>query len=138
MHKLKISALVTIAFLLVGCGDTKSTSPDSEPKNSTHEFTYQTQRSVDVNILIGLNELTQQKQILLYELQKSVDTPVGEQTILDGLFIDGVINNKGEFTTTLTLGNHINSIWVHIPSLSYQQEHNISDSKLNITIEEGN
>lgn len=101
------------------------------------EFAYETQSSINISVSLELNSGSQQKQILFYETQKIDTSPVGDQLIFDDLLMEGVTDTNGDYTTKVTLGNHIESIWVVIPALSYENQVSIVDGVISVNIIEG-
>lgn len=99
-------------------------------------FSYETQANINLNISLS-NFTSVQKQVLVYEQQKISSTPVGNLTSYENLLSDGVVNESGVYSSSLTLGKHIGSIWVVIPALSYEREHLIVQNKINIQISQG-
>jgi len=138
-------------FLMTGCGsgggDTGSAensagntgTTENSIENSSH-FSYKTQGTVNVSLSIYDENTSSQKQILLYESQKTVTDPdiPGELTIFDRLLAEGVSNTDGKYETALTLGNHIESIWIVIPALAYEKQHQIINGQIALTIDKGN
>lgn len=99
-------------------------------------FSYQTQRKVKVSLVIKqINDLSQ-KKLLFYEKKKKMNniTLPGERVTFDALLTEGATNNQGQYTNTLTLGQHIDSLWVVIPALSYQKKITIVNNAINLTI----
>ena len=74
---------------------------------------------------------------MFYETQKIDTTPVGDQLIFDDLLMEGVTDTNGDYTTKVTLGKHIESIWVVIPALSYENQVSIVDGVISVNIIEG-
>lgn len=118
---------------------------DTEPKAS-EAFTYATQGDVEVSIsLLNTNSNTPQKQILIYEtrtVEKLYDEvqiddegntekiEIGEQNVFNGQLLDSSSNASHKLNQTFTLGKHINSLWIVIPSEQYEKEVAIVDNKL--------
>jgi len=130
--------ILSIAFfLMTGCGSGGGSSGSTENNtNISSNFAYKTQGSVKVSILIPNKTLYSQKQILIYESKKTingVDIP-GELTIFDRLLVEGVNDVDGKYEISLTIGNHINSIWVVVPTLEYEKQHKIINGQIILTI----
>lgn len=140
MYKLSIPVLLSI--LLTACSGGGGGSSELNTQNNTSvitpkEFAYETQSSIGISVSLKLNTSSQQKQILFYETQKIDTTPVGDQLIFDDLLMEGVTDTNGDYTTKVTLGNHIESIWVVIPALSYENKVSIVDDVISVNIIEG-
>jgi len=144
-----LTLLLTL-LLMTGCGsgggDTGSTENNTGNTGTTENsidnssnFSYKTQGSVNVSLSIYGENTSTQKQILLYESQKTVTDPdiPGELIIFDGLLAQGVSDADGKYETALTLGNHIESIWIVIPALSYEKQHQIINGQITLTINKG-
>jgi len=134
------SALLLTLFIMTGCGSGGggAGSTESNTSNSSN-FAYKTQGSVKVSLLISGENISSQKQILLYESQKTVNGPdiPGELTVFDRLLVEGVSDADGKYETALTLGNHIESIWIIIPALAYEKQHQIINNQIILTINKG-
>jgi len=142
--------LLLTLLLMTGCGsgggDTGSTenntddtgSIENNTKNSSN-FAYKTQGSVNISLLVYSENSSSQKQILLYESQKTITDPdiPGELIIFDGLLAEGVTNSDGSYSAKLTLGNHIDAIWIVIPALAYEKQHQVINGQIALTINEG-
>ena len=148
MYKLSIPVLLSI--LLTACGgggggsselNTQNNSVSTQEGNTSvitpKEFAYETESSIGISVSLKLNTSSQQKQILFYETQKIDTTPVGDQLIFDDLLMEGVTDTNGDYTTKVTLGKHIESIWVVIPALSYENQVSIVDGVISVNIIEG-
>ena len=129
-----------VSFLLVGCGGSAGASGESTPTATTttsKNFGYETQKTIALNITVSKAGVTDdQKQILLYENTKSetiVDNgnEVGERVIYDNLLLSGTMDNKS-FSANLTLGKHIEALWVVIPAIDYAKQVAIVDNTLTI------
>ncbi len=139
----KIGIMITIVLLLSGCGgeESKSTHVKSSDTNNTvaplaQDFAYETQGSVSISLIAPLPNTIKQAQVLLYESQNLISTPVGDTLIFDDLIIEGTIIDNN-YTTAVTLGKHINSIWILIPVLAYEKEHVITDNAIDINLTQG-
>lgn len=140
----KLSIPVFLSILLTACGGGGGSSELNTQNNSVStsvitpkEFAYETERSIGISVSLKLNTSSQQKQILFYETQKTVTTPVGDQLIFDDLLTEGVTDTNGDYTTKVKLGKHIESIWVVIPALSYENQVSIVDDVISVNIIEG-
>ena len=139
---MKIKALIvaTLAFLMAGCGKSENGSTASTPTagnttptiDATKSFAYETQRSVSVNIDVTDDIRSAQRQILLFQSKHHDD--VIDLDMLDELIVSAVISHDGHFSQTFTLGNHIQSIWILIPALEYEEKVTIKDNNINLTI----
>ena len=139
MHQMFLTLSVAF-FLMTGCGGSREidTDPVENNTNKPSNFAYKTQGRINVSLSIYSENTSTQKQILLYESQKTVndpDTP-GELTVFDGLLEEGVSDTNGKYETALTLGNHIESIWIVIPALAYQQKIDIVNNEIVLNITE--
>lgn len=108
------------------------------PTEADESFSYQTQRNVKISLVIKENKIFSQNQILIYENQKKIDKAdmPGQLVTFDRLLTQGSNNSQGQYIKILTLGNHINSLWIIIPSLSYQEEVPIINNAINLTIKQ--
>jgi len=143
-------ALCITSFLITGCGsgggdagsaenNTGNTGTTENSIDNSSNFAYKTQGSVKISLLIYNENISSQKQILLYESQKTMndpDTP-GELIVFDGLLAEGVTNSDGSYSAKLTLGNHIDAIWIVIPALAYEKQHQIINGQITLTIYKG-
>ena len=137
----KLSIPVFLSILLTACGGGGGSSELNTQNNSVStsvitpkEFAYETERSIGISVSLKLNTSSQQKQILFYETQKTVTTPVGDQLIFDDLLTEGVTDTNGDYTTKVKLGKHIESIWVVIPALSYENQVSIVDDVISVKL----
>jgi len=133
-------ALLLTLFLMTGCGSGGGSAGSTENNtNNSSNFAYKTQGSVKVSLLVYGENISSQKQILLYESQKTVNGPdiPGELTVFDRLLVEGVSDADGKYETALTLGNHIESIWIVIPALAYQQKIDIINNEIILNIAKG-
>ena len=153
MYQMFIAIFIAL-FIMTGCGsgggNTVSADNDSNESfsvdNDTNEsllsssnFAYETQRAVNISLLMNSGDISSQKQILLYETQKIVrDLGMpGELIVFDALLVEGVSGTNGKYETDLTLGNHIESIWIVIPALAYQQRIDIINNEIILNITKG-
>lgn len=118
-----------------GATNAQGTTPTSVA--SEKEFAYETQRDVAISISLDIDSDTLQKQVLFYESQAIDTSPVGDQVVYNNLLMEGVTNVNGTYTTHVTLGNHITTIWILIPALSYENNISIVDDTLVLDITQG-
>ena len=144
MNKIGMSTILIMVLLLSGCsggGGGGSSTQSTDVSSVSKAFDYETQGSVNISVTAPLPSTIDQgtidqAQILLYESQKLITTPVGDSLVFDNLIREGTIISSN-YTTTVTLGNHIDSIWIVIPVLGYEKEHNITDNTININLTQG-
>jgi len=103
---------------------------------NTIEFSYRTQRDVNITIISSSPNL-HGKQILLFEKRSVIPTPVGELKQLLGKLTSKTFDKNGEFNYIHTIGNHINSLWLSIPFLYIEKEIQITNNKIEIKIVKG-
>ena len=129
----------------VVAGVTENTEPQA-----SETFSYATQRDVNVSITLKETEAdTPQKQVLIYEIQKTepiydevqIDDEgntekieVGEQTVFEGQLLNSSTDENHQLIETFTLGNHITSLWIVIPSEEYEQEISIEENRLSLEL----
>lgn len=154
MYKLSIPVFLSILLTACGGGSSGGSSKPSTQSNiastpetsvvetnstavaESEEFAYETQSSISISVSLELSSGSQQKQILFYETQKIDTSPVGDQLIFDDLLMEGVTDSEGNYSTSVTLGNHIEAVWIVIPALSYEKQVSIIDNTININITE--
>lgn len=120
-----------------------------EPKAS-ESFGYETQREVQISIAItNTKDDTLQKQILIYE-SKKVETlydeiqideagtteriEIGEREVFDGELLSTSTDENYQLNEKLTLGNHIKSLWIVIPSEQYEKEVSIQNNEISLQL----
>jgi len=89
------------------------------------DFVYSTQKEIEITLAThneAINSKTQ-RQIFFYEERITVTE------VYSGLLLKGIIYD-GSFKKTITIGNHIKSIWIVIPAINYAQ--NVAISLLEI------
>jgi len=134
MYHKYISLYITFV-ILNGCGGGDSSTPINTSRNKSN-FTYKTQRTVDVSISTPETINLTQRQILLFETQNSLvekNTP-GEILTFKSLLVEGNTDDSNGYKNNLTLGSHIESIWVVIPSLAYEKKIKIVNNKIVLNI----
>jgi len=139
MYQMFIAMFIAL-FIMTGCGSGgDNTGSVDNDTNESSNFAYETQRAVNVSLLINSGDISSQKQILLYETQKIVRYPdmPGELIVFDALLVEGASGTNGKYETNLTLGNHIESIWIVIPALAYQQRIDIINNEIILNITKG-
>jgi hypothetical protein len=99
---------------------------------TTENFSYSTQREVEVS-LNSSSELAN-KQVLLFQSKKSIQTDVGDIEILDGKLVSTVFNSKGELNYKHTIGNHIDSLWLVVPFYSIETNVQIVNNTIELTL----
>lgn len=133
--------------------DTTANTVDTEPK-AAETFAYETQRDVDISIsFLNTDADTPQKQILIYEtktVEKLYDEvqiddegntqkiEIGEQNVFSAQLLDSSTNENHQLIQTFTLGRHINSLWVVIPSEQYETEITIENNKISLELNVNN
>ncbi|PHQ65006.1 MAG: hypothetical protein COB99_06510 [Sulfurimonas sp.] len=148
----RLILVVLLLFMINGCGPGGGDSSSANNSGNTNEpsvstksssalevFAYETQRVVNLSLSIGSEYTSSQKQILLYETQKTINdasTP-GDIIVYEALLTEGVSNNNGSYETTLTLGGHIDSIWIIIPAIAYEKRINIINNEIILNITKG-
>jgi hypothetical protein len=148
----RLSLVVLLLIMLNGCGPGGGDSSSASNSGNTNEpsvavrpspalevFAYETQRVVNLSLSIDSKYTSSQKQILLYETQKSIsdaDTP-GDIIVYEALLTEGVSDNNGSYETALTLGGHIDSIWIIIPAIAYEKRIDIIDNEIVLNIKKG-
>lgn len=144
MYKSIITALVTM-LIITGCSGEGTqeetleitTSKPFDVGATKENFTYETQGSINISIFLHQSSSETQKQILFYEEKRVENSPVGDLAIFDSLLMEGVIGSEGNYSAEITLGNHIDSIWVRIPALSYENELFIFNNEIVTKITQG-
>ncbi|NOR57898.1 MAG: hypothetical protein GQ474_05175 [Sulfurimonas sp.] len=147
----RLSLVVLLLIMLNGCGpgsgdsssnnsgNTNEPSVSIRPSPALEVFAYETQRVVNLSLSIDSKYTSSQKQILLYETQKTIsdaDTP-GDIIVYEALLTEGVSDNNGSYATALTLGGHIDSIWIIIPAIAYEKRIDIIDNEIVLNITKG-
>lgn len=136
----KYMALFITLFIVNGCGaEEDSTETSNVPSVNQIKFTYETQRAVKFSLTTPKLEGSAQRQVLLFETQKTIveDNTPGDIVTFDSLLIEGNSDNNGKYETSLTVGGHIDSIWIVIPSLAYQKKIDIENNQIVLNITEG-
>lgn len=155
MRKITTLLITAIVLMMNGCsgggGSSTDTTVSTNEKDTTVEevatvtvtkpseksFAYETQRDVAVTAAVTADDSQSQKQILIYEEKITETTPVGDLERVNGLLVEGIVKRDGTFTAELTLGHHITSLWVVIPAIAYQNEHQIINDHVVLTLGKG-
>jgi hypothetical protein len=129
--------------MINGCGgddSSEATKPNEVVLPSTQDnFSYKTQRAVKITLSTPALKGSSQRQVLLFETQKTIveaNTP-GKILTFESLLAEGNTGNDGKYKTSLTLGGHIESLWILVPSLAYQEKINIINNQIVLNIIEG-
>jgi len=59
---------------------------------------------------------------------------IGEQEVFEGEILSGSTDANHQLNETFTLGNHITSLWIVIPSEQYEQEVAIVNNELSLQL----
>ena len=147
-----ILVISSLAFLLIGCGGSGTGSTTSETSvsdnalsrdvnteanadNATQKddaFAYKTQRNVHIDVELQSDLRVAQRQILIFQDKKYNESL--KLDLLDGLIASFVIRNNGYFSQNFTLANHIQSVWIVIPALGYEEKVDISNNTIDIVV----
>lgn len=96
-------------------------------------FSYENQR--DVSFTINSHKpILASKQVLFYESNKIVSTPLGNIEKLENKIIATVFDNLGGLNITHTLANHITSVWLVIPFYGIKKQIPIINNSINLKI----
>lgn len=98
-------------------------------------FSYENQREVTIEIS-AISSLLD-TQVLLYENNTPIPTPVGTVMTMQNLIISTIFDTEGNLNLTHTFGNHITSIWLVIPFYGIKMEIPITDNYIYLMIQEG-
>lgn len=123
---------------------------EAEEPKASDSFGYETQRDVKISIrFTNTKEETSQKQILIYESKKTeilydeiqIDDAgnverieIGEREVFDGEILAGSTDANHQLSETFTLGNHIQSLWIVIPSEQYEQQIAIQNNEISLQL----
>lgn len=152
----RLALVVLILTILCGCGpgggDSSSgnsgntnqpssvePSVSATPSSALEVFAYETQRVVNLSLSISSEYTLSQKQILLYETQKIIsdEEAPGDIVVYEALLTEGVSDTEGRYETALTLGGHIDAIWIIIPAIAYEQRIQIINNEIILNITKG-
>ena len=126
-----------LTLLISGCGnatessqtDTSSLEPTLLSKVSplvhvtaeeASSFAYQTQHQVTVDIELPQTLRATQRQLLLFQ-NRSYDAQI-KLDKLTQLITSTYIESNGHFRESFSVGKHLESIWIVIPTLGYESE----------------
>jgi len=135
--KLTMIFISLLTLLISGCGNATESSPaDTSSLEPTllskvspivhveadvaSSFAYQTQQRVTIDIQLPITLRATQRQLLLFQ-NKRYDEQI-KLNQLTALITSTYIDREGHFNESFTIGKHLQSIWIVIPTLGYEAE----------------
>lgn len=120
--KLKSIILFILALFFVNCSNKgkTNTTATTAPATPLNSFAYTNQHEVLLHIDSNETIQGEQRQILIYQDQR------------EKLIRSSVIAKDGHLDQTLVLANHLDSIWITIPSLNIDSRAYIVDDTIEL------